>query len=191
VSINQCSIIWDSPITFCAPSRGLGHVSSSVLCSTHSLSYVCWLALFKFCYCSWYWHLQIAGVFCCNWAALPPIASNSLHDHFNPGLSIVTEDTSSPFASPSLSQCHTSAALHEPLMPSKPVPPEWLLHYQVWLPAQRTTLAAHKTQFCVLIPRKHLPEDFTLVMLVSLYHSWAYTQKLLQHVIRTHAPLWS
>jgi hypothetical protein len=25
----------------------------------------------------------------------------------------------------------------------------------------------------------------------QLYHSWAYTQKMLQHVIRTHAPLCS
>jgi hypothetical protein len=34
------------------------------------------------------------------------------------------------------------------------------------------------------------PENWTQYYLrTQLYHSWAYTQTMLQHVIRTHAPL--
>jgi hypothetical protein len=48
------------------------------------------------------------------------------------------------------SQFQASAALHDPFMPSKPVPAGWLLHYQVQLPVRGTTLAASGTQFlCV------------------------------------------
>ncbi|KAL6050093.1 hypothetical protein STEG23_036836, partial [Scotinomys teguina] len=58
---------------------------------------------------------------CCNRATL------SLHDPFDPRPSTATEAAPSPMASPGLSQCQTSAVLHKPFMPSKPVLPEQLL----------------------------------------------------------------
>jgi hypothetical protein len=47
---------------------------------------------------------------------------------FSPGPSIATEAAFSQMAFHGLSQCQASAALHDPLMLSKPVPPVWLLH---------------------------------------------------------------
>lgn len=67
---------------------------------------------------SCYQHLQDSGVSRCNWAALPPTASHRLS-----------------------SLCQASTVLCDPFVPSKPVAPGWLLHYQVWLPAQETTVA--------------------------------------------------
>jgi len=46
-----------------------------------------------------------------------------LHDHFSPGPSIATEAAPSPMAFHGLSQCPASAALHDPFMPPKQVPP--------------------------------------------------------------------
>jgi hypothetical protein len=39
-------------------------------------------------------------------------------------------------------------------------------HYQVWLPTQDKTIAAPERQLLCAF-RKHFPEDFTAVMLVS------------------------
>lgn len=105
----------------------------------------------------WWWHLPNAGVFCCNWAALSPIASSRLssqcqasisqHDPFKPG-------PSTAIASADFSQGWASAAVHDPFMPAKPVPPGWLLHIakssyqrevQHWLPLN---------SFCVPTLRK-------------------------------------
>lgn len=94
--------------------------------------------------------------FCCNWVALLPItcqrlsswyqASTSLHDPFNPRLSTTTEAAHSPMDSPGLSQCQNLAVLHDSFMPSKPVPPVWLLDYHVQLPVWATILATSGTQ---------------------------------------------
>jgi hypothetical protein len=43
-----------------------------------------------------------------------------LHDPINLGVSSASEDTTSPRAFPSLSQCEASASFHDPAMPSKP-----------------------------------------------------------------------
>lgn len=49
-------------------------------------------------------------------------ASTSLHGPFNPGTSTSPEVAPMPMSSPGLSWCQISADLHNPFMPSKPVP---------------------------------------------------------------------
>jgi hypothetical protein len=72
----------------------------------------------------------------------------------------------SPTDSLGLSQYLASAAFHDPFMPSKPVPPQWLFtkssvqcEMQPWLPLEHGG--------CVQTLRKHFPEDFLSVTLVS------------------------
>ncbi len=48
--------------------------------------------------------------------------SKTLHDPFSPGPSIATEAAPSPMAFHGLSQYQDSAVLHDPFMPSTPVP---------------------------------------------------------------------
>jgi hypothetical protein len=73
--------------------------------------------------------LQIPVLHCCCslWSSYGTDISKTLHDPFSSGPSSATE----------AHQCHSmashsaeraSAALHDPFMPSKPVPPGWLLH---------------------------------------------------------------
>jgi hypothetical protein len=60
-----------------------------------------------------------------------------------------------------------SAEFHlSSMTPFKTVPPGWLLHYQVQLPAGGTILASSELEqnFCMLILQKHFPEDFTSTM---------------------------
>lgn len=86
-----------------------------------------------------YRHLQNARVFCCSWAVLSPTfwalfivpSLNFLHDLFNTGTSAAIPATPSAMVSPGLSQWQASAALHGFFMPSKPVPPGWLVYCQV------------------------------------------------------------
>ena len=74
--------------------------------------------------------LQMPVLHCCCswWSSHGTGISKTLHDPFSPGLSIATEAAPSPMAFHGLSQCRASAALRDPFMPSKPVPPGWLLH---------------------------------------------------------------
>lgn len=88
--------------------------------------------------------------FCCNWVALLPItchrlaswyqASTSLYNLFNPGLSRASKAVPSPMASSGLSQCQSSAFLHDSCMLSKEGRPGWLLFYQVQLQVGGITL---------------------------------------------------
>ena len=124
----------------------------------------------------WYWYLQNVGVFCCNWTALLPTASHrlsswcqdstSLHDSFSTRPATVTEAAPSPVGSPGLSQCQHSAVLHDLscLQNQYHLGNSYILSSTA--AAQGTTLVISGTQLlCVL--RKHFPEDFTSVMLVS------------------------
>ena len=105
------------------------------------------------CCCSW-WSSHGTGI------------SKTLHDPFSPGPSIATEAAPSPMAFHGLSQCRASAALRDPFMPSKPVPPGWPLHITKSRCSRSTTLAISGTQpLCAF--RKHFPEDVTSMMLVS------------------------
>ena len=66
---------------------------------------------------------------CCSWCSSQGTGiSKTLHDPFSPGPSIATEAAPSPMAFHGLSRCRASAALRDPFMPSKPVPPGWPLH---------------------------------------------------------------
>jgi hypothetical protein len=53
----------------------------------------------------------------------------------------------------------------------------------VGLQARTTTL-----EISFVVPQKI---GHSIYLSTQLYHSWAYTQKILQHVVRTHAPLCS
>lgn len=119
-------------------SRGLGLLSSSTICHTHSLfsraGSTPRLLLFLVII-SWHWRLQNVGIFCRNWAALSLIASpwlsswcqvsTFLQAPFNPGASNGTLAVPYTVTSPGLSQ--GQVALHGPSMPSKPAPPWWCL----------------------------------------------------------------
>lgn len=88
--------------------KGLGHFSNPVLCSTQLVLYApdaCTLLLLLF--------------FVVNHG---PVNSNTLHDLFSTGPSISPESAPSPVAFHGLSKCWALAALHYPFMPSKPVP---------------------------------------------------------------------
>lgn len=76
---------------------------------------------------------------------------------FYPGSSTATEALPLLMASPGLSKCQASAALHDPPMLSKPVPSEWLLHYQAWLSGQDTTLASSGIQLMCADPEETFP----------------------------------
>ena len=81
----------------------------------HILSSRLQLPVLHCCCCSW-WSSHGTGI------------SKTLHDPFSPGPSTTAEATPSPMAFHDLSQCQASAVLHDTFMPSKPVPPGWLLH---------------------------------------------------------------
>jgi hypothetical protein len=119
-------------------------VTSPVLPSVaHSLVPRFWLAPLPYCCCSW-WSSRGTGIsntawiFCYNWSAFSPVASHRLsswcqasaflHDSLSPVPSTTTVAAPSPMASPDLSQCWASAALHDLFTPSKPAPPAWLLY---------------------------------------------------------------
>lgn len=100
-----------------------------------------------YCYCQNYWSLLL------NWASLSPIASHRLSSWcrtskslLDPSILCLQLPISLLMASPGLSKCQASAALHDPPILSKPVPSGWLLHYQTWLSGQDTTLASSGTQ---------------------------------------------
>ncbi len=91
----------------------------------HAVSSRLQMPVLHCCCCSW-WSSHGTGI------------SKTLHDPFSPGPSIATEAAPSPMAFHGLSQCRASAALHDPFMPSKPVPPGWLLHI---------TKSSHSTRY--------------------------------------------
>ena len=151
-------------------------MSSSALCSIHSLFSRLQLGPLQGCCYSW-WSSHGAGtsnarVFYCNWAALSPIASHrhssrcetstSLHEPFNPKPLAAREAAPTPTA-PGLSQCQPPSVLHDSFT-SQNQYHLGDLHYQVQLPAQSTILTISGT---LLTLRKHFPEDFTSVVLVS------------------------
>lgn len=79
VEITQCPVIWNS-LTIWVPAKGLNHFFSSVFFySRYSMSSTPSLAPLH-CWCSWgvnpwCWLLQNTGLFCCDGAALSPVAS--------------------------------------------------------------------------------------------------------------------
>ena len=107
----QLSNVWDPTHDLLDNSKrtkGLGHFSNPVLCSTQLVLYApdaCTLLLLLF--------------FVVNHG---PVNSNTLHDLFSTGPSISPESAPSPVAFHDLSKCWALAALHYPFMPSKPVP---------------------------------------------------------------------
>jgi hypothetical protein len=113
--------------------------------------------------------LQMPVLHCCCcswWSSHGTGISKTLHDPYSPGPSIATSAAPSPMAFHGLSQCRTSAALRDPFMPSKPVPPGWPLHITKSQCRRSTTLAISGTQpLCAF--RKLFPEDVTSMMLVS------------------------
>ena len=111
--------------------------------------------------------LQMPVLHCCSWWSSHGTGiSKTLHDPFSPGPSIATAAAPSPMAFHGLSQCRASAALRDPFMPSKPVPPGWPLH---------TTKSSHSTRYnfgyiwntASVLSKNHFPEDITSMMLVS------------------------
>ena len=113
--------------------------------------------------------LQMPVLHCCCswWLSHGTGISKTLHDPFSPGPSIATEaEPSSSMAFYGLSQCWASAALCDPFMPSKPIPPGWPLHITKSCCSRSTTLVISGTQpLCAF--RKHFPDDVTSMMLVS------------------------
>jgi hypothetical protein len=69
--------------------------------------------------------LQMPVLHCCCswWSSHGTGIPKTLHDPFSPGPSIATEAAPSPMAFRGLLQYRALAALHDPFMPSKPVPP--------------------------------------------------------------------
>jgi len=159
---------------FWAPPKGSRHFSSSVLCSTLNSGWSIPLLLKFLVIIPWHWHLKYTGAFCCNqvssitsWRLFSLCqASDPLHDPFIPGPSTAPEAAPSSMAFHDLSQYPTSAALHDPFMPSKPVPSGWLLHITKYRCSTRYNLG-HLWNIVYLCSHKHFPEDFTSVMLVS------------------------
>lgn len=100
----------------------------------------------------WYGHLQKAGIFYSNWAALLPTASHrlfmvsSLNFSAWPFQSWAFNCSWGRIFTSGLSQCQASAVLHDPVMPSKSIPRERLLDYQGQLPLCDTTLASSRIQ---------------------------------------------
>lgn len=140
-----------------ALTRSLGHLSSTALCSTQLVLYVpagsIPLLLLFLVVILWYWRLQNGGVSC-------PAGST-----FTNSLSWALFKDSS-FAT----QWQASAALYDPLMPSKPVPPGWHLNYQVqllaWSKSSGTQLVCADSE--EILPRcYHLSEAD-----LFLNHSW-------------------
>ena len=110
----QLSNIWDTMHDLLGSSKNLGHFSSPVLCSIQIFLWApdaCTPLLLLFL-------VVFHG----------PGISKTLHDPFSPGPWIATEAPPSPVPFHGISQCWASAALHDPFMPSKQVPPGWLLH---------------------------------------------------------------
>ena len=98
-------------------------------------------------------------------------ASTLLHGPFSPGSSNVTKAVPSTMASPSLSQCLTSAALHDPFITSKSV--HLGISYTLPIPAETwaTTLAINGTQapLCSLktLPRFHFNDAGLFLITVN------------------------
>jgi len=156
-----------------APPEGLGHFSSSALCSALGSAdpLHCCAALGD--------HAMVLAApihwgLCCNQAS--PTASHKLsswcqasdpsHGPFSPGPSTAIVAAPSPMAFHGLSQCPASAAVHDPFTPSKRVPPVTLTHYPVQLQHEAQPLLSLEHSFFVL-SENIFPEDFTSVMLVS------------------------
>lgn len=96
----------------------------------------------------------LAPFYCCCCSGWPSLALASQ----NAGVSAATVAEPSPMASPDLSQCQASAALHDSFMPSKPVPPQWLLSYQVH-PPRRVRPLPFWTQLVCADPEETLPRS--------------------------------
>lgn len=156
VEITQCPVIWNS-LTIWVPAKGLNHVFSSVFFySRYSMSSTPSLAPLH-CWCSWggqpmvlasskHWALLLRRgcTFTCSLLEILLVL---------PGLSFLapplqswpTESAHSPLASTGLSQCPALLVLHDPFMPPKSVPLQWLSHHQVQWPARSVTSASSES----------------------------------------------
>jgi hypothetical protein len=86
-------------------------------------------------------------------------ATNSLHD---PVQSWACNCYGSCTCTNGLSQFQASAALYDPVMSSKPVPPWWVLNYEAWLLTKDKTLATSGTQLLCIDSEKTLTRRFHL-----------------------------
>ena len=119
--------------------------------------------------------------FCCNKAS--PIAShrlsswcqvsNSLHDPFSLGISIITEATNSSMAFPDLSQFQASATLHDSVIHSKLVSHRWFLQLPRPAATHGTTLAICRTQLFLwsqkILPRFQLSDAGLFFVVVVVF----------------------
>lgn len=107
----QPSNIWVSLLIFWTPAKSLGHFTNSAHFNKHSLYSRLGLASLHCCCClylviTWYWHLQNAGVLCCDCVALSSIASHRFSScyqsstSFSSGFSTAAEATTSPVLFP-------------------------------------------------------------------------------------------
>lgn len=145
----QLTIFWAPPRAWVtSPARPfVAHESSSRL----------QMPVLHCCCCSW-WSSHGTGI------------SKTLHDPFSPGPSIATEAAPSPMAFHGLSQYRASAALRDPFMPSKPVPPGWPLHITKSRCSRSTTLAISGTQplcFQKTLPRRCHLNDAGLFLITA------------------------
>lgn len=104
----------------------LDHFFCPDLGSTNSLSFRLRLAPAHCPCCPWWlFHCtgipKTAGVICCNWCELSPIASHWLSSWCQ--APTVNEVVFLPIAFHGLSQCQAPVTLHNPFIFSKPVPP--------------------------------------------------------------------
>lgn len=74
----SCSNVWDPHMIFCVSPKSWCHFSSSALCSTLSSDWSTPLPLLFLVVIPWYWHLQYARVFHCNYTSPKPLIG-SLH----------------------------------------------------------------------------------------------------------------
>ena len=150
VLLLQLSPLWHSKLRFI-------HSTAAAVLGDHPMvlvSPICWGIL-----------LQVGFINSSNGFSAWCQASD-LYDPFTPGLLIATETAPSLMNFYGFSQCQASAAFHDPFLPSKPLPPGWLLHTRSTDAAGGTTLAISGTQLlCAL--RKHYLEDLMSVMPLS------------------------
>jgi hypothetical protein len=90
---------------------------------------------------------------------------------FSPRPLTTTEAAPSPMTFPSLSQCRASAALHDPLVPSKPVPHRWFSHITKYSWSMRYNLGYlwDTASLCSqeTIPRRFHLNDACLFLIVA------------------------
>ena len=131
---------------FQAPSKGLGHFSSSALSRLWLIHFIAAAVIDD------YPTVLVSPV---HWGLLMQLGftdsphrfsswcqtSTSFHDFFSLRLSTATEATPSPIAFPGLSQCRASAVFHDPFHAFKTSTTRvTLTHYKVQLPARVLSL---------------------------------------------------